>query len=94
MAEKNFLEGGSWTLVVDMYERWKMFEDCLRICKNYASDWDTVEWAKKWDSLISETELTELLKRAGLVDSLIDYFCEKKKFVEAFKLTEKAKHKL
>jgi intraflagellar transport protein 172 len=93
-AEKHYLEAGSWTSAVDMYEKRKMFEDCLRICKNFASDRDTVERAKRWDLLISESELVELLRRSGLVGSLIDYFCEKKKFGEAFKAAEKAKHKL
>jgi intraflagellar transport protein 172 len=93
-AEKHFLEAGAWTAAVDMYEKRKLFEDCLRICKNFASDRDTVERAKRWDSIIGEEELTDLLKKAGLVDSLIDYFCEKKRFTDAFKLSERAKHKL
>ncbi len=53
-AEKHFIEGGKWTSAVDMYEKRKMFEDCIRICKNYASDRDTVERAKRWDGLIDE----------------------------------------
>ena len=53
-AEKHYIEGGKWTLAVDMYEKKHLFEDCIRICKNYASDRDTVERAKKWDGLISE----------------------------------------
>jgi len=93
-AEKHYLEAGFWTAAIDMYERRRLFEDCLRICKNFASDRDTVERAKRWDTVISEAELTDLLKKAGLIDSLIDYFCEKKRFNEAFKLAERAKHKL
>ena len=53
-AEKHYVEGGKWTSAITMYENRKMFEDCIRICKNYASDRDTVERAKKWDGLISE----------------------------------------
>ena len=63
-----------------MYEKRKMFEDCIRICKNYASDRDTVERAKRWDGLIDEQELIDILKRMYLTDSLVDYLCEKKKF--------------
>jgi len=93
-AERHYLEASSWTVAVDMYEKRKMFEDCLRICKNFASDRDTVERAKRWDRLLSEEELVGLLRKSGLVGSLVDYFCEKKKFTEAFRAAEKSKHKL
>lgn len=93
-AEKHYLEAGKWTLAVDMYERKRKFEDCIRICKNYASDRDTVERAKKWDGLIGETELIKILKKMYLTDSLVDYLCEKRKFDEAFKIAENARHKI
>ena len=74
-----------------MYEKRRLFEDCVRICKNYASDRDTVERAKRWDNLIGEQQLQDILKKMGLVDALIDFLCEKKKFEEAFQLAQKHK---
>ncbi len=38
--------------------------------------------------------MAELLRKAGLLDALIDFYCEKGRFQEAFSLAEKAKHKL
>lgn len=93
-AEKHYIEAGKWSAAVDMYEKRHCFEECVRICKNYASDRDTVERAKKWDGKISETDLIDILKKMYLTDSLIDYLCEKKKFEEAFKVAETAKHKM
>lgn len=60
-AEKHYLEAGRWNLAVEMFEKRKMFEEALRICKNYASDRDTVERAKRWDVMIGEERLIELL---------------------------------
>lgn len=51
-AEKHYIEAGKWTNAVDMYENKQLFEDCVRILKNYANDRDTVERAKKWDGKI------------------------------------------
>lgn len=93
-AEKHYIEGGKWTSAVDMYEERQMFEDCVRILKNYANDRDTVERAKKWDKWIGEQELVAILKKMYLTDSLIDFLCEKKKFEDAFKVAEGAKHKM
>lgn len=93
-AEKHYIEAGKWTVAVDMYEGREMYEDCVRILKNYASDRDTVERAKKWDGKISESELVDILKKMYLTDSLVDYLCEKKKFDQAFKVAETAKHKI
>lgn len=77
-----------------MYETKEMYEDCVRILKNYANDRDTVERAKKWDGKISELELIDILKKMYLTDSLVDYLCEKRKFDQAFKVAETAKHKI
>ncbi len=77
-----------------MYEEKNLFEDCLRVLKNQASDRDTVERAKKWEGRIQEKDLISLLMKMRLTDSLIDYLCEKKKFDDAFKLAESARHKL
>ena len=94
-AEKHFIEAGMWTSAVEMYEKRNKFEDCIRICKNYASDRDTVERAKRWDGKIGEVELIRILKKMHLTDSLIDYLSEKNKFTEAFEIARKeAKHKL
>lgn len=93
-AKQHYIETGMWSHAVDMYEKRRMFEDCIRICKNYASDRDTVERAKRWGEIIGEQELVKLLKKTNLTDSLIDYLCEKAKFEEAFKVAETAKHKL
>ena len=93
-AKQHYIETGMWSHAVDMYEKRRMFEDCIRICKNYASDRDTVERAKRWGEIIGEHELIKLLKKTNLTDSLIDYLCEKAKFEEAFKVADTAKHKL
>ena len=83
-----------WSYAVDMYEKRKMFEEAIVICKNYASDRDTVERAKRWDEVLGEQQLIKLLKKMNLTDSLIDYLCEKGKFDEAFKIAKSSKHKL
>lgn len=93
-AERHYLEANAWTSAVDMYEKRRMFKDCIRLCKNYASDRDTVERAKRWEVILGEDQLVELLKESSLVDSLIDFLCEKKKFAEAQKLAEVSRHKL
>lgn len=92
-AEKHYIEADSWSLAVDMYEKRRNYEDCLRMLKNHANERDTVERLKRWDASISHADLVALLKRLGLRDILIDLLAEKKLFEEAFREAQIAKHK-
>lgn len=48
-AEQFYLRGNLWQYVIEMYEKLRKYEECIRICKAYASERDTVERAKKWE---------------------------------------------
>ena len=37
-AEQNFILAGKWLSAVDMYERHKRFDECVKVLKQFASD--------------------------------------------------------
>lgn len=52
MAEQFYLKGKKWNKAIEMYESKSQYDDCIRICKYYASDRDTVSKAKQWETKI------------------------------------------
>ncbi|GMH45662.1 hypothetical protein BSKO_13619 [Bryopsis sp. KO-2023] len=94
-AEKHYTAAEEWMRAVHMYRGANMWEDALRVAKNFGGADASRQVAYAWGMSLGGDEGAHLLKKLGLVDQAIDYGVESGAFSHAFQLARScAKHKL